>query len=493
MSAGEIGHRGTLIPGSHDPERRLSGSLQGWRLRWMGLTAARRWLTAVGILVALVAGFLVWSPGLNGPYQFDDYATPLDDPASQSLAAWTQYLPLTLRPLTKLSYALEADAGLTGRPAVRRVLSIGLLAAAALLLYRLIAQLQPGLAPLGAAFLTALWFLHPVHADSVLMLSGRTALLAAVLLLAALLAMDRARPLLAGVLFLLACLARETALAGLLPLAVLAASRPAATPRAVLRSLAPVLVAGLIALGWFLTTPRYVALAEYSFLGRPLGDSLLAQVGAVPAGLAVLLQPSRLSIDYGIALPTAASEPLFIVGLGLYLIAAAGIVLCLRRSRSVALGLALWLAALLPTQSLIPKLDALSNRPLGLALAGLLIAMAPLLSLVIARLHTPALSRFWSAWLSRGAGVGALVLLAMLAGATAQRSALFRSELALWEDAAAKSSASARPHVQYAMLLKSAGRAREAWQQIAIARGLDPFSARIEILHKAWRPESDTP
>ena len=85
------------------------------------------------------------------------------------------------------------------------------------------------------------------------------------------------------------------------------------------------------------------------------------------------------------------------------------------------------------------------------------------------------------------------MVLVMLAGATAQRSALFRSELALWEDAAAKSSASARPHLQYAMLLKSAGRAREAWHQIAIARGLDPFSARIEILHKAWRPESETP
>jgi gas vesicle protein len=145
----------------------------------MGLTAARRWLTLLGALAVLFAGFLVWSPGLNGPYQFDDYATPLDDPASHSLAAWRQHLPLTLRPLTKLSYALEADAGLTSRPGVRRAFSIGLLAAGALLLYLLIARLQPGLAPLGTVFLAALWFVHPVHADSVLMLSGRTAVLAA--------------------------------------------------------------------------------------------------------------------------------------------------------------------------------------------------------------------------------------------------------------------------------------------------------------------------
>jgi hypothetical protein len=464
------------------------------RVRWTGLTAARRWLVALCTLVLLAAGLLVWSPGLNGPYQFDDYATPLDDPASQSLAAWTHQLPLTLRPLTKLSYALEADAGLSSRPGARRVLSIGLLAVAAVLLYLLIAQLESGLAPLAAAFLAALWFVHPVHADSVLMISGRTAVLAAMLLLAALLAFERARPLLAGVLFLFACLSRETALAGLLPFGVLAASRPGATPRAVLRELAPILAASVIAVGWLFTTPRYLELAEFSFLGRPVWHSLFAQVGAVPAGLAVLLRPSELSIDYGIPLPAAATEPLFLAGLVLYLVAAAGIVVFLRRSRTAALGLALWLAALLPTQSLVPKLDALSNRPLSLALAGLLIAAAPLLGVAMGRpMRRPAIRPRSSSWLSRGASVGALVLVVMLAVSTARRSELFGSELALWEDAASKSSLSARPHVQYALILKRAGRDREAWQEIAIARGMDPFSPRIDVLQRAWRPERDTP
>jgi len=443
--------------------------------------------------LALAGGFLVWSPGLNGPYQFDDYATPLNDPASQSLAAWTHYLPLTLRPLTKLTYAVEADAGLSSLPGVRRAFSIGLLALAALLLYRLIAQLQSNVAPLTAAFLAALWFVHPVHADSVLMLSGRTALLATVLLLAALLAFERARPLLAGVLFMFACLSRETALAGLLPFVVLAASRPGTTVRSVLRELAPVVVAGLIVITWFLTTPRYVQLAEYSFLGRPLWHSLLAQVGAVPTGLMLSLQPSKLSIDYGMPLPTAATAPLFLAGLMLYVVAVVGIVLLLRRSRTAALGLALWLAALLPTQSFVPKLDALSNRPLSLALAGLLIAAAPLLAAAVERLRTRAAGNGWSAWPGPGVGAAALMLVALLALSTAHRSDLFNSELALWQDAAAKSTTSARPHLQYAMLLKQAGRDREAWQEVSLARGIDPFSARIDVLYKAWKPENQAP
>ena len=493
MSADGMDRRGSLPRGSEYREPRPSSHHGGLFVRLTELTAARHWLAALWALLILVAGFLVWSPGLNGPYQFDDYATPLNDPASQSLAAWTHYLPLTLRPLTKLSYALEADAGFSSRPAARRVLSIGLLAVAAVLLYLLIARLQAGVAPLGAAVLAALWFVHPVHADSILMISGRTAVQSAVFLLAALLALERSRPMVAGTLFMLACLSRETALAGLLPLVVLAASRPGARPRAVLRELAPILAASAIVVCWFVTTPRYLELAEFSFLGRPLWHSLFAQVGAVPVGLALLLQPSGLSIDYGVPLPAAAREPLFLTGLLLYLLAAAGTALFLRRSRTAALGLALWLAALLPTQSLVPKLDALSNRPLCLALAGLLIAAAPVLGAAIDRMRSSAIRHQSPAWLSQGASAGALVLVAMLAISTARRCELFDSQLALWQDAAAKSGSSARPHLQYAMLLKRTGRDREAWQEVCIARAIDPFSPRIDDLQKAWRAEKEKP
>ena len=49
------------------------------RLAIRGLSAS--------IVALIVLAAWIWSPGLAGPYQFDDHATPLSDPASQSLAA----------------------------------------------------------------------------------------------------------------------------------------------------------------------------------------------------------------------------------------------------------------------------------------------------------------------------------------------------------------------------------------------------------------------
>jgi hypothetical protein len=456
----------------------------------------RSLLAAITLLAALVAGIASWLPGLHGPYQFDDHATPLSDPASQSFAAWRQTLGQTLRPLTKLSYALEADAGFAARPAPRRALSLLLHALAALLLYRLVVHLEPGLGRPGAVVPALLWLLHPVHADSLLMLSGRSAVLAGGLLLATLLALERVRPVMAGWVFVLACLARETALAGLLPAAVIVATRPGASVRTTLRQMLPLLVGATAILCWLAATPRYVALAEFSFQGRPLWPSIVAQVSAVPVGLTLLLQPQRLSIDYGIGLPATGRDPLFVSGVLLFAAAAAGITWCLckRRARATAVGLALWLAALLPTQSFVPKLDALSNRPLALALAGLLLAAAPLIAVALERARE--VSRHAGTFPKLVAalpGAGALAIAAMLAAATAQRSELFDSELRLWQDAAVKSRSNARPHLQYALLLARAGRDFEARQALARARAIDPFSARIEDLWQASRTGEDAP
>src|SRR5688572_19525963 len=90
----------------------------------MNTTAGSNLLWPTAAILLLFAGIWAWSAGLSGPYHFDDYVTPLNDPASQSLKAFGEYLPITLRPVTKFSYALEAEAGWTAEPAPRRVASI---------------------------------------------------------------------------------------------------------------------------------------------------------------------------------------------------------------------------------------------------------------------------------------------------------------------------------------------------------------------------------
>ena len=446
-----------------------------WRLK-------QRSLRVVLSIPFLVLGFWAWGQGFAGPYHFDDFVTPLNDPASQSLAAWREYLPVTLRPVTKLSYALEESLAPEVNVAARRGVSVAIHLAAATLLYLLIMELSIAPQSVVAGVLAAMWFLHPVHADNILLISGRSAELAALFLLASLLAMERSRLWLSALLFLLACLSRETALAGLLPLTVLAVSRPGATWQISRRGLFPSLLAGTVALAWILTTPRYLALAEFSFLGRPFWSSVVAQVSAVPVGLSLLLQPGDLSIDYGLPLPSKPSDPLFLLGVVMYLAAVAGVVLLSRHHRVASVGLALWLAALLPTQSLVPKLDALSNRPLGLALAGLLLVTAPLLIWLLRR--TLVLPRTTAA---AAVSICCVTLLAVTASITVQRAALFSSDLRLWQDAASKSLTNSRPYIHYALRLQTLGRMEEAHQTLAVARRIDPFDPALSAYLDNYR------
>jgi hypothetical protein len=217
-------------------------------------------------------------------------------------------------------------------------------------------------------------------------------------------------------------------------------------------------------------------------------------------GLSLLFNPAGLSIDYGIPLPDGPTEPLFLLGVALYLAAACGMVLLLKRSRAAAVGLALWLAALLPTQSVVPKLDALSNRPLSLALAGLLLVATPLLVAGLGRLVTSSCSETVKPGFQNVPGnvrtVAACCALAaalFMASATTNRASLFQSELKLWRDAALKSRTNSRPYLQYTILLLREGEHSEAVQVLAGARRIDPFSSRIAGLSRYINPKEVSP
>ena len=60
------------------------------------------WIALLAAAAAMLVLF-AWLPAFGAPYQFDDFNTPVGDPASQSLSRWWELLPRTLRPLTKLT------------------------------------------------------------------------------------------------------------------------------------------------------------------------------------------------------------------------------------------------------------------------------------------------------------------------------------------------------------------------------------------------------
>jgi hypothetical protein len=132
---------------------------------------------------------------------------------------------------------------------------------------------------------------------------------------------------------------------------------------------------------------------------------------------------------------------------------------------------------------------------LSLALAGLLLAAAPAMAVMCARssassdpLGKPPHRVAGSPSIGAPAACAIAALFFVVAAATARRAELFQSELHLWQDAATKSHASVRPHLQYAALLKRDGRDREAWEAVSAAREIDPLNSQVALMSRVYRP-----
>ncbi len=416
------------------------------------------------------AGFVVYVARTRGPYHFDDWVTPVSDPASQSLSAFGANVTRTLRPLSKLGFAIEASLGLGAEPALRRAVSAAFHAVSSGLLFLIAARMRAGLWAAGVGAL--LYAVHPIHAEMVWSLAGRGAVMATMFLLAAVLAQLRRRTWLAGGLLAAACLSRETAILGFLPLAALELARRRGDWGAVFRRLEPSLTVALLAVAFVVQNARYRQLMDYSAHGRPYAWSVAAQIAAIPRGLFLYVSPSSLSIDHGEAISHSLASGMFWFGIATYLLLLVaihrGIV---RRRTALAVGAAIVLAALLPTQSVIPKLDALTERPFASALAGVALLGS------VAWRRAAAAVRWRRIWLGASA-----CLVVFFVQATLARGKLYTSDITLWRDAADKSAVNPRPHYNLALALLEQGRVSEAAVCLRRARQIDPFDSEMRSL-----------
>jgi tetratricopeptide (TPR) repeat protein len=109
----------------------------------------------------------------------------------------------------------------------------------------------------------------------------------------------------------------------------------------------------------------------------------------------------------------------------------------------MAFGLGWFLLHLLPTNSVIPRVDLLSERNLYLASIGLLLAAVLVDTYTTQRLSTvlrrPRLVQF-------GVGTMSLTLVVLLCLATKTRNPLYHDAILLWSDAVHKAPDKARPH-----------------------------------------------
>jgi tetratricopeptide (TPR) repeat protein len=229
-----------------------------------------------------------------------------------------------------------------------------------------------------------------------------------------------------------------------------------------------VLAAGLLAMA---ASPAYRHLLEVSLATRGLAQNLLTQAHAICYLAGQLVFPWRLNADPDLPVALALTQAIALQVLGLLAMLSVGLG-SLRAYPWIAFAVLWFFVHLLPTNSLLPRLDVANDRQLYLASIGAFVAAAATLHWLLARLQR--------AWLAKAA-IGLLLL--GLGALTVQRNQVYQSQVAFWEDAAAGSPGKPRVFNNLGYALQQEGRSGDARIAYLRALELDPdyWRARINL------------
>jgi tetratricopeptide (TPR) repeat protein len=433
------------------------------------------------IVLLLCSLFIAYCNSLWGAFQFDDYNVIVNYQPVHTWHDWLADLPHGIRPLLKFTYTLNWNLlglGLLGF----HLFNLALHAGSAILIYRLGIDLekrcdtQDAPSPLlSAAFIAAMLFaLHPIQTEAITYVCGRSTSLMALLYLASIYSyhlgtITAGRKMfrfLSPLLFIMAVASKETAVT--LPLALLLWERtekePAGWREIWRRQCCHWLILAVIG-GVIIFHDRYAWLLGVSIKTRPIAENLLTQLNGVSYLLTRLILPHRLNIDPDLPLMNHWSLLLSFEALllgGTFLLG----VLSLRRRPIIGFSLIWFFLQLLPTNSILPRLDIANERQLYLASWGLFLPLGSAFSRIMAGQRSRLLP--WSI----------ATLFVILAILTVKRNHAYRSETALWEDTVRLSPNKARGHnnLGYAYLLE--GRNREARDAFRNALRLQPGFAK---------------
>ncbi len=420
-------------------------------------------------LVPAVIASLVYLNSFGGTFQFDDYNVIVNNRSVHSWSAWSHDLPHGIRPVLKFTYVLNwtSGLGLLGFHLLNLLIHV----TNTIFIYFISRRLTKNLPTEAPALFTALLFaVHPVQTEAVSYISGRSASLMATFYLGSMLAYIRGSDAkehfwshaVSPLLFIMGILAKEIALT--LP-AVLLLWELAFGER---KRFAALFKKQIIHWGLFAATtffliahPGYGTLLEYSLDIRSLKETLLSEVNGVFYLLSKLCAPSSLNIDP--ALPVISRWTFWLVlkaGLLLAMIYA-GLVR-FKRWPWLGFGILWFFIILIPTNSVIPRLDVANERQLYLSCWGLLLAIAIAASKLQGRVGRNFIYG------------GMAVILLGLACLTISRNTVYRSEIALWEDTTRKSPHNPRAlnNLGYAYFL--AGRNEDAEKAYRQALNLKP-------------------
>ncbi|HEV2444831.1 MAG TPA: tetratricopeptide repeat protein [Candidatus Sulfopaludibacter sp.] len=401
-------------------------------------------------LLLLAAALVAFGASLGSGFHFDDYAI-FSDASLQSARGWLEIWSLRqTRPLTYLSFWLN------GRdPAAMHAVNLLLHLAAVLLAYECLRRLVGDRAGLAAA---AIFAVHPLQAEAVDYIWGRSIVLAAAFCFASLLSWLTGRRWVAVAWFAAALLAKEEAAAFPLVLWWLDGRRDRGKIAAML---ALSLAAGLRVIYAIAVTP-----------GAPAG----VQAGITPwhyfvAQGAVLWRYLRLLVAaYGFTVDPQIAAPPAALGLAGWAAIAVGVALMARRFEKAGFWMAAGFVLLLPSSSIFPAADLAADRRMYLPMFAFAAAAALLLERVKWR-WAPA------------------AVVAALAAVSVARTQVWMSDERLWREAVERAPDKVRPKVQLSRNVAPA----EALTLLAEARRLAPNDPAVaaetgKVLLAAGRP-----
>jgi protein O-mannosyl-transferase len=419
------------------------------------------------LLAAMVLTVLAYLPSLQGPFLWDDLSEIRDNPAIRTLLPpWRPMLEggeLPHRPLPYFTFALNyAVHGL--EPTGYHVVNIAIHLANGLLVWWIVREslrrqgtLTADRADVAAVATAAVWLVHPLATQAVSYVYQRIELLAALAALgtlAAAMAARGSRPPWPWLAVSVACCAagmgcKEWVI--VVPIVVLLHDFACDGGWSAIRGRVPFYAALFATWGVLLVVLRSQA-GRYPEAGFTLGESLVYaanQPAVIAWYLSRLVLPTGQSLDHGAVLET----DLFGAGwprLAAVAAFAAGVmtvVFNLRRLPVMAFLVVAFLLLLAPTSSLVPVHDVCVEHRMYLASVIPIAAATALIAHVVPeRLFVG----------------GATVVVLALALITGSRNTVYRSGLAAWGDAVAKSPGSSRALSRYGTELSTAERHDEA-------------------------------
>ncbi len=456
----------------------------------------RKQLVILGLI--LTASFVAYLPAIDGDFLFDDLSALSDplvtNPFGRGIASWLS----SARPVTTFTFALNHLAvGLDTRGWHLTNLVIHLVVVVLAWAFARMTLSRAGLSrPDTPAMVTAgIFALHPLQTESVAYITQRAESLASGIYLAALLLLllrdSKKNPwtrgaLLAGAVALHAIglatkpIVVTLPVAWLLHVAVVPAESEAGVAAwgRVRRRLAAALP--LFALSAGAAVSIVVGLgpslhAGFELPGLSATQYAATQLRVIPTYLRLLAWPAGQCADWFFPVSGSFLEPIVLGGaalLGLILAGAIFVPVQFRdaagdgaaAARAASFGALFFLLVLAPTSSVIPLRDPLAEHRVYVASLGVIMAAVAGVSVAIRQVAgaRSALS---------GAAMATAVMLA-LGIATARRSSVWASQLALWSNAAQKTPEKARVHASLGYALLDANRPADALTSFYKAREL---------------------